>query len=242
MFLSVDRVRRAHALCVTHCFYPLALCSLLSLAFLATRLYVLDTPGYRFLVWNLFLAWMPWGSAVAVALVCVAGRRETPRERRRFTIVVALLGACWLLTFPNAPYILTDVVHLVRNPVRRWWFDAGLVMSFALTGCFLAVASLRLMHELVRDAAGRFVGWVFVLIVSGLSGFGIYLGRFGRFNSWDVLAEPARLARAVARPLLNPLDHPRAVGMTLMFAALLLACYVVFTSIQTRETQLRPLE
>jgi uncharacterized membrane protein len=223
---SFERVRRAHALLVSNCFYPLVLGSLLSVAFLATRFGFTGSMRYRFLVWNLFLAWLPYGCAVALA------HRRTLRPPREAPPLPAgvLLGLTWLLTFPNAPYILTDVVHLMNGEVFRWWFDAGLILSFALTGCFLAVVSLRIVHELVRERAGALVGWIFVLAVSGLSGFGIYLGRFLRFNSWDVLTEPWRVARAIAVRILNPIDHPKTYGVTLMFAALLLTCYAVFLS------------
>jgi uncharacterized membrane protein len=229
MFPSTDRARRAHALLVSNCFYPLVLGSLLSVAFLATRYGFTGSTRYRFLVWNLFLAWLPYGCAIALAYLRT--RTAPPPREVRPVAASTLLAVAWLLTFPNAPYILTDVVHLMNGrPVFRWWFDAGLVLSFALTGCFLGVASLRILHEMVRDRAGALVGWVFVLTVATLSGFGVYLGRFLRFNSWDVLTEPLRVARAIAVRVLDPLSYPRTYGVTLMFAALLLACYAVFVS------------
>src|SRR5215218_1885658 len=112
-------VRRAHALLVSNCFYPLITCTMLSLSFLAARFVFTGTMRYRFLVWNLLLAWLPYGCAVAASFL-----RATEFRRKR--LVLGSLGVSWLLTFPNAPYILTDVVHLMRGPVFRWWFDAGL--------------------------------------------------------------------------------------------------------------------
>ncbi len=231
MMLFAVGVRRAHALLASNCFYPLVMGSLLSVAFLGTRYGFTGSMRYRFLLWNLFLAWVPYGCAVALAYLemddIVEG--QTRCKRRRFTWKI--LAALWILTLPNAPYILTDVVHLMngRRPFP-WWFDAGLVLSFAMTGCFLAVASLRIMHDRVLRRSGQLVGWVFVGFVSALCGFGIYLGRFLRFNSWDVLTEPWRVLHAVAMRVLNPLDHPRSAGVTLMFAALMFVCYAVFFS------------
>jgi uncharacterized membrane protein len=224
-------VRRAHAVLVANCFYPLIACTLLSLSFLATRFAFTGSLHYRFLVWNVFLAWVPYGCAVGLAWLREDGE-ETRRKRRRFTGV--LVGIAWLVTFPNAPYILTDVVHLLRGSVFRWWFDAGLILSFALTGCFLGVASLRIVHTMIRERAGELIGWATVLLSAVLCGFGIYLGRFLRFNSWDVLTEPWRVMRAVAVRIVDPIDHPQTYGVTLMFAALVLACYGVFTSVGTR--------
>ena len=221
------RVRRAHAVLVINCFYPLIGCTVLSLAFLGTRIALSGSGRYRFLVWNLVLAWVPYGCAVVLAQL-----REnaggTRRKRRGFTGMV--VGVGWLVSLPNAPYIMTDLVHLLRGPVFRWWFDVGLILSFALTGCFLALASLRIVHQIVRERSGELIGWACVCASAGLCGLGIYLGRFLRFNSWDVLTEPLHVFRAVAVRILDPADHPQACGVSLMFAALLLACYGVFTS------------
>ena len=222
-------VRRAHALLVSNCFYPLVLGSALSVAFLATRYGFTGSTRYRFLLWNLFLAWLPY--VCAVALAHLRAKHELSTRETPPVAAGAFLALAWLLTFPNAPYILTDVVHLMNGgPVFRSWFDAGLVLSFALTGCFLAVVSLRIVHDIVRERRGAFVGWLFVVAAATLSGFGVYLGRFLRFNSWDVLTEPWQLARAIALRVVDPLNYPRTYGVTLMFAALLLACYAVFVS------------
>ncbi|HEV2295530.1 MAG TPA: DUF1361 domain-containing protein [Tepidisphaeraceae bacterium] len=198
---------------------------------LGTRYGFTGSTRYRFLVWNLLLAWLPYGIAVGILYLSPDSERRdgSCRERRRFQPWMILLGVSWLLTLPNGPYILTDVVHLMngKRPFR-WWFDAGLVLSFAMTGCFLAVASMRIMHDRVRRRSNELMGWAFVLAVSILCGLGIYLGRFLRFNSWDVLTEPSRVFWAVAVRVSDPVGHPQTCGVTLMFAGLLFACYAMF--------------
>ena len=221
-------VRRAHALLVANCFYPLVAASLLSAAFLLLRFGFTGSVRYRFLMWNLFLAWVPYACAVTMAYLRKS--REETTDAARWNVWVALLGATWLLTLPNAPYILTDVVHLMKGRPFRWWFDAGLVLSFALTGCFLGVVSLRIVHERIREQRGELIGWVFVALTAVLCGLGIYLGRFLRFNSWDVLTEPQRIVNAVVERIVDPFDHSQAYGVSMMFAALLFACYAVFRS------------
>jgi uncharacterized membrane protein len=185
-------VRRAHAVLASNCFYPLAVCSVLSLGFLVTRFGFTGSMRYRFLVWNLFLAWVRYGCAVALMLLNEEGARRKRRGYAR-SFAQGALAAGWLVTIPNAPYILTDLVHLLRGPVFRWWFDVGLICSFALTGCFLGIASLRMVHNLIRTHRGEPIGWLSIGICTTLGGFGVYLGRFLRFNSLG------RADRAVAR-------------------------------------------
>jgi uncharacterized membrane protein len=105
-----------------------------------------------------------------------------------------------------------------------------LLASFVLTGLFLAFASLRAMQALADRIAGRLAGWLFVMATLGLSGFGIYLGRFMKFNSWDIVAQPDDVFLTVARRILYP--SSQTVGVTLMFAAMLFVFYLAFLSAQ----------
>jgi uncharacterized membrane protein len=141
-------------------------------------------------------------------------------------------GAFWLVFFPNAPYIITDLGHLAERPPVPLWYDVGTVSMFALTGLFLGVHSLRIMHGLVRNYVGPFLGWLFVIAVLPLGGLGVYLGRFLRWNSWDLLVQPKGVLSDVALRLANPWEHPRTLGVSLLFAAILLISYL---SIHSRE-------
>ena len=137
--------------------------------------------------------------------------------------------------FPNAPYIFTDLIHWRnRPPVMPWWFDLGLVLMFALAGCFAGIVSLKMMHDLVRRAVGGVGGWAFVVIVAMLSGFGVYLGRFERWNSWDILTQPRRVIMTTLYKSLHPHLFDRTFGVTLMFGAMMLVTYVMFVSIPNR--------
>ncbi len=94
-------------------------------------------------------------------------------------------AALWLVFFPNAPYIITDLLHLSAQDGVPVWYDLILLSAFAWTGAMLGMISLGLMHVLVARVAGGAWSWIFVLGVLMLSGFGVYLGRFPRWNSWD---------------------------------------------------------
>ena len=137
---------RLHRFLAARSFYALALCSLLALGVLAGRIVLSDTFGFRFLVWNLFLAWVPY----LLSLLTEALHR--PAAPRR--LAAALTGCGWLLFFPNAPYLVTDFVHLPGARGVPWWYDVGLLAIFAWTGCFLGVVSLWRMQRVVRRSAG----------------------------------------------------------------------------------------
>ena len=172
---------------------------------------------YVFLIWNLFLAWIPWWAAQAFR---ATSRRRGPGPLR--------LGwfALWLLFLPNAPYILTDLLHLGRRPAVPLWYDLALLLSCAGTGLLLGYMSLLEVQSAVEEQLGRVAGWIVAAGSLSLSGFGIYLGRFLRRNSWDILIDPAGLFLDISDRLLNPASYPRAYGVTLVFGVSLLLGYV----------------
>ena len=156
---------------------------LLSVALFRIRTILRGSEDYNFLIWNLFLAWIPLGMAYAASSFA---------KKRRYLFITMLLAVIpWLIFFPNSSYILTDLQHLSHlRPNIPVWFDVLLINWFAWTGILLGVFSLFLMQDIVRRAFGRIAGWLFVLTVGLLSGLGIYIGRFLRWNSWNVIFHP----------------------------------------------------
>ena len=173
--------------------------SLAALGLLAVRTDRAGQPAFVFLTWNLFLAWIPFVLSVGVAAV---HGRGGPRP------LLWLLGAGWLLFLPNAPYILTDFIHLGRAGGVPLWFDAALIGTFAATGLALGLVSLLIVHHVVEARAGRAVGWVVAVSSLLLSAIGVYLGRFPRFNSWDVVTDPSSLVAVVLQRLADPSRQP----------------------------------
>jgi uncharacterized membrane protein len=174
---------------------------------------------YRFLIWNLILAWIPFALAL---LVYDRYRRGTPIVR----LVPAL--TLWLLFLPNAPYIVSDFVHLSGTSVSPLWFDGVELSAFAWTGMLLGLVSLYLVHAVVQHRFGALAGWGIALVVLPLVSAGVYLGRVQRWNSWDLLTKPgSRLAELHAH-LDNPLSLGHAFWITLAMTALLVLAYVVF--------------
>ena len=195
-------------------------CALSAVLWLFRVLYS-HTFVYFFLNWNLLLAWIPLGLAV----VMVRLNRRTPRPR----LVLLLLLGGWLLFFPNSPYIVSDLMHLAPRSRVPLWYDALMLFSFAWNGLILGFVSLWLVQQMVSGWFGRMAGWLMVGFTLAATGFGIYLGRFQRWNSWDILADPYGLLHAVVKPVLDPLAHPRTIGVTLLFGSFLLVAYLTVT-------------
>jgi uncharacterized membrane protein len=192
--------------------------SVLGVALIATRMVLTWRGQHLFLVWNLFLAWIP----VALALWLEERDRRRPGKDWRFWSA----AFAWLMFFPNAPYILTDLRHLKLATKLQWWTDLIIILLFALTGLVLAFLSLHRMHALVSRRRGWLVGWAFVLAVAFLTGFGVYLGRFERWNSWDVIVRP--LAFVADSP--NWL-HYHTAKFTVLFGLLLATAYALLYSL-----------
>ena len=187
-------------------------------AFRVVYTLTLDNAG---LVWNLFLAWIPLGLAILL---------YDGRVRRAGLAAFAGLGLLWLLFFPNAPYIVTDFEHLAGSTGEKFWFDGVLIATAAATGLLLGFVSLYLLQAIVRRGVGARYAWVFVVAALGLGSFGVYLGRVLRWNSWDVFTRPGSLAAELSGVLLNPLAHPRPIGITLLFTSFLVGGYLLFYS------------
>ena len=199
----------------------LCLSSALSAALSVARIGYSGVPAYFFLNWNLILAWFPLLVAAFMWWLAGRGRRTAP--------ALVILFGVWLVFFPNAPYLVSDLIHLnPRNNVPLW-YDVIMIFSFAWNGLILGFLSLWIVQELVAQRFGRFLSWLMVLAVLTATGFGIYLGRFERWNSWDVLVDPTNLLRDVVLPLTNPFDHPRTIGVTLLFAGFLTISYLTLT-------------
>jgi uncharacterized membrane protein len=194
----------------------LAVASAACIVMIAARMIIFDSRSYLFMIWNLFLAWIPF--VIALGLYQL-------RVRRRLLLAVA--GCTWLAFFPNAPYMITDLVHLQNVRSAPIWYDSVMLTTFAWTGLFLGLISLRMIQSLVRQRFGNLVSWGFAFTVLALSGFGIYLGRVQRWNSWDIVTNPSLIVSGLLRGALHPMAYPTALLMTLLLAAFLTIAYIM---------------
>jgi uncharacterized membrane protein len=203
----------------------LVLASATSTSIIALRVIHTGRLTYSFLVYNLALAWIPLGFAAA-AYSFDGGRSRVGR------LLAAACGGGWLVFFPNAPYIMTDLMHLRVKGNHLFWLDVTALQAFAWTGLALGFVSLDLMQRLVARRVGRAMSWLFAAGVLGAGAFGIYLGRFRRWNSWDLVRDPGGLARDVVGMLLHPFPNSQLLAYCAMLAAFLFTAYVVVRNLR----------
>lgn len=202
-------------------FLLMTMASIICVLLVAARMQYSDSIRYTNLVWNLFLAWIPFVLSYLAYFM----------SWRRTLLYVVIPGTAflWLLFFPNAPYILTDLQHLaVESNQAPLWYDVIMLVWFSWTGLLLGLVSLYFMHEILQRTIGRWAGWAFVLIVSVLSSFGVYIGRFVRFNSWDFLQAPGEIAVSILGLVIDP--SMRLVAFTFLFAVFYLFVYLTLYS------------
>ena len=175
---------------------------------------------YAFLGWNLVLAWVPY----LLSLVASAMHRAGYSFKALFPIAFA-----WLLFLPNAPYIVTDLLHLSPKPPIPMWFDVILIFSAAWTGLLLGFLSLREMHRILESRVTNKIALHSTLIsLLALTGYGVWLGRFHRWNTWDILTRPGSLVVDIFHSLTRSpvMQHAWAIS-GILFVFLTLGYYTM---------------
>ncbi|MCC7196879.1 DUF1361 domain-containing protein [Candidatus Peregrinibacteria bacterium] len=213
---------------------------LLALVILSLRMVLTDDYYFFFLIWNLFLAFVPLFFAFAAATAAT-----NKKKLRLFFLIL-----CWLFFFPNAPYVITDFLHLMfyedvdfvgtglsnlygvatsGSPNWIFWYDLFMIGFYSALSWLAGLCSLQSIlksHLLLVDKSWKQL--TFFLCSLGLSGFGIFLGRFLRFNSWDVIAQPFVILQSVLSIFTNDFLLYLAFVVSAGFALLLIATFVLF--------------
>jgi uncharacterized membrane protein len=182
---------------------------------------------FLFMIWNLFLACIP---LFASRLLQIAHAKRIP------DVVQIGLVAVWLAFLPNAPYVITDLIHLEPGPTRLYWFDLAMLLSCGAAGILLGYSSLFDVHRIVDERFGRRMGWGVASATLLLSGFGIYLGRVLRWNSWDVLTNPRRLFDSIAATLFNSAEYAQIWAISAFVGGALLFGYVTLHWLSSRRS------
>ncbi len=192
----------------------------ISLLLICIRVYLdRSMDWFYFLLKNLLLGTLP-------LVFVVLARNIYHSKTIKFLKIVAVFffSLLWLLFLPNSPYMITDLIHLDHTPNKFLWFDATTIFVNALTSLGMGFYATYIFQKLSNQIFSKPVSWVLIVITQVLSAFGVYLGRFLRFNSWDFFFSPGSLVNAVDRVLKDKL----AFQTTFIFSLVLLALYLSF--------------
>ncbi len=181
---------------------------------------------FTFPNWNLFLAFLPWLFSTIISI--------SPRIQKNRLILIVLVFL-WLLFFPNSFYILTDLFHLQWKTEMPKWFDLVMILSYAWVGILFGFMSLWDIEKIIGQVIRRKYIPIMSSILLFLGSFGIYMGRYLRWNSWDIIREPFELFYNISDKVLNPFLHKGTWGMTLAMFVFLSMVYWSFRSIKNRK-------
>lgn len=198
--------------------------STMSVVLLFFRIYFTGTLNYIFLGWNLFLAWIPYLCAISI--------QKSKNIPNRKYLTYSLFGI-WILFLPNAPYILTDLFHLHFYPGIPLWYDLFLLIFFAWNGLMLGFFSLIIVQQWLSEHFNHWITWSIVTVLMFLCSYGVYLGRFGRWNSWDVVSNGKDLVLNFFHDLFYPFQNLRMLGVTLIFGVFLLLGYITLLALMS---------
>lgn len=182
---------------------------------IAVRIFYTGSKLYLFLVWNIFLAWIPF---------MISNRFNELYKKSKWK--QGVIFCSWLVFFPNALYIVTDLIHLqVESGVPKW-FDAVLLFSASVAGLMMAFISLyrveiflhRILHKKLRPVS--------IPVILFLASFGVYLGRFLRWNSWDIISNPFQLLLSIGHRVISPFDHLQTWTVTGTFTIFFYLLYI----------------
>ncbi len=191
-----------------------------SIIVLMIRMKLNQSFFYLFLVWNIFLAIIPYTITMYL---------NTKPNINRFKLGFGFL--VWLAFLPNAPYIVTDLIHIRIGNDNLLWLDVLVVLSFALSGLLLFYLSLLDMQKLIRKQFKRIPLETITLFIIFLCGFGVYLGRFLRYNSWEIISNPQVLISDVFEIMISPFQNLDAWLFTLGFGGFLVVGYWLFKNL-----------
>ena len=191
----------------------LLLCVGFTMSLLLIRILYSQTLDYSFYGWNTFLAAIPY--FVSTQLI----------KLRRFAFAAFLFLFVWLIFFPNAPYLITDLLHYEERPPVPFWYDILLVISATWNGLILGFTSLMNVELFLSRYIKPVWVTVCVFISLLLCSYGVFLGRFLRLNSWDIASKPIDLAYTSAHHVLQPQRYPKLWVFTVLFAVVLSLIY-----------------
>jgi len=178
-----------------------------------TRIVIEGNLTFLFLIKNLGLAWLPYLISQFFKITSLTKTK----------MGIALFF--WLLFFPNTIYTITDLEYVFYRPSLKVWFDIIMLFSYAVLSVFLGLASLRNFEVLMLKKYGKMKSTILVIVALQLGSIGVYLGRFKRLNSSDVLTKPKELFLELNEIFSSSLGDSNLYIITIVFT---IAMYILY--------------
>lgn len=204
--MSVERPTRA-----------LLIISFASIVLFVVRAFSFSSLDYWYLIWNLLLAWIPLGLALLLIRTLKSSRWVSPMG--------ILLSVMYLGFLPNSFYIATDFIHVQYANNQTILMDIVMILLFTIAGMTAGFLSLLLIHKQLLTRIQTHHAHGLIAIIIAACSFAIYLGRFLRWNTWDVITNPGGIIFDVSYRLVGPLDDGQMIGTTILFFVLLTSLY-----------------
>lgn len=168
--------------------------SLIAVLLVICRLILPNHRSLGFLIYNLFLAFIP--------LIISTYIRYYSSKKTKISNLIC--GIIWLIFFPNAPYILTDGLHVIGPSSAFVFIDVVIWIYILLIAFWIALLSLDDIETiLLKQVKNRLFVHVVVAFIILISAYGIYLGRDLRLNSWDIVLRPYSLIEFIYQSFAN---------------------------------------
>ncbi|WP_028546654.1 DUF1361 domain-containing protein [Paenibacillus taiwanensis] len=206
-----------------------------------TWIVAFERGGQGYMIWNVMLAAIPFYASIL--LYRSQDRMKASRSSLFSKVYIGGLSVIWFLFYPNAPYVVTDMIHIqsekfiIKNPdyvpymdQPRFLFNSDMALwsnfyTIAI-GVFIAIilsfVSMYVLQQLLAKVWNRQLSWLLVAFMQLLSGFAIYLGRFIRWNSWDLITAPSNLWTILTRDL-----HLESIQFAILCGTVHMIIYVM---------------
>jgi len=185
-----------------------------------------------FLVWNLFLAWLP----LMFAILLVNYLKSQPWV----SWLGALLTLLWLVFLPNSFYLISDIVHISYADPSQTLYYVVMLFSFSFSGLIVGFASLYLLHKQLLKRLKPLTAHTWVAVIILLCSFAIYLGRYLRWSTWDTVLNPAGVLFDVSDRIINPVAYGQTFQVTALFFILLGSIYYTLWHLMIAIRQYKP--
>jgi len=207
---------------------PIIILTIFSVILIILRVIIWQKYSFVYILLNILLAFIPFFISYFLLFYF---RKEKESVNN---IVIIIGGLLWLLFIPNSIYIITDFVHLGVVRAVPIIYDAILLFSSALLGLILGLMSISHIEQIIRMKFSKRITFIFIGIIIFLIGFGVYLGRFWRFNSWDIFSQPLTLFNSLGEIFRNSTNLVESLLYSTLFFIFIIIFYILSKMVQIK--------